>query len=90
MSCLCNTDCNIAITNQLDSLHATLCKIETCLAAFADKLAAIEGRVGDWVPDDASEEEEYDDDEYITEGEEDCADMDVPPAILGKRAAPRH
>lgn len=65
MSCLCNTDCNINITNQLESLHATLCKIETCLADFGAKLAALEGRVGDWVPDDASDEEDWDDDDYV-------------------------
>lgn len=71
MSCLCNSDCNINITNQLESLHATLCKIEQCLGDFAVKLAQLEGRVGDWVPDDASEEEDdWDDDDYVEEDDE--------------------
>lgn len=64
MSCLCNNSCQIEITNQLESLAATLAKLEACLADIADKVGKLEGCVGDWVGSDEEEDMEFDDEEY--------------------------
>jgi len=64
MSCLCNNSCQIEITNQLESLAATLAKLEACLADIADKVGKLEGCVGDWVGSDEDEAMELDDEEY--------------------------
>lgn len=58
MSCLCQNTCNLEITNQLESLAATIAKVETCLADIAAKLALIDGYDEDW---DGSDEEEDED-----------------------------
>lgn len=63
MSCLCNNSCQIEITNQLESLAATLAKLEACLADIADKVGKLEGCVGDWVGSDEDDYLEYDDEE---------------------------
>jgi len=67
MSCLCNNSCQIEITNQLESLAATLAKLEACLADIAVKVGKLEGCVGDWVGSDEEEDMEFDDEEYDDE-----------------------
>lgn len=69
MSCLCNQTFNIEVTTQLSTLQAQLDNLQACLSAVADRIAAIDGRVGDWVPDDASQE--YDDDDSLEYGTDD-------------------
>lgn len=64
MSCLCNNSCQIEITNQLESLAATLAKLEACLVDIAAKVGKLEGCVGDWVGSDEEEDMEFDDEEY--------------------------
>lgn len=63
MSCLCNNSCQIEITNQLESLAATLAKLEACLAVIAADVRKLEGCVGDWAGSDEEEDMEFDDDE---------------------------
>lgn len=62
MSCLCQNTCNLEITNQLESLAATLAKLEACLADIAAKVARIDVYDDDW-----EEEDDFEDD-----GEEDA------------------
>lgn len=76
MSCLCNQDCdlNINVIQHLTEFAQSLLRLQACLDDIAAKLALLEERVGDWVPDDVSEEEDDEEDvEYGTEEEEDAA-----------------
>lgn len=77
MSCLCNQDCdlNVNIIQHLADFGTKLLQLQQCLDDIAAKLALVEERVGDWVPDDASEEPDEEEDlEYGTEDEEEDFD----------------
>lgn len=70
MSCLCNQTCNIQVIEQLTELATHFTRLQACLDDIAAKLALLEERVGDWVPDDVSEGDEEEDLDYATEEED--------------------
>lgn len=72
MSCLCNQDCdlNINVIQHLTEFGRSLLQLQACLDDIAAKLALLEERVGDWVPDDVSEEDDEQDLDYATEEED--------------------
>lgn len=74
MSCLCNQDCdlNLNVIQHLTDFGSTLLQLQACLDDIAAKLALLEERVGDWVPDDVSEEDDDEEDlDYGSEADDD-------------------
>lgn len=67
MSCLCNTQVSIEITNQLASLHSTLAKLEACLDVIAAKVDKIDVYDDDWDGSDEEQGMDYESDEEPAE-----------------------
>lgn len=61
MNCSCKTNIDIDITSELQSLNATLSKVQQCLEGIDARLTALADSVGDWYDGDSDEEEDYDD-----------------------------
>lgn len=61
MNCACTNKCDINLTSHLESLSATLAKIQACLDDIAARLTALEGCVGDWCDEESIEDSDDED-----------------------------